>query len=88
MSDNIIAMAKEAGFFVSGGWAYSSAGKGHHINESLSRFRDLVLEEAALVSFVESLVSGWDCDTDAHKYGTQCRKCEAAKLLAAAGAKP
>jgi hypothetical protein len=42
----------------------------------------------ALVSFVESLVSGWDCDTDAHKYGTQCRKCEAAKLLAAAGAKP
>lgn len=45
-SDKIIAMAKEAGFFVSGGWVYSSAGKGHHINESLSRFRDLVLEEA------------------------------------------
>ena len=48
MSDKIIAMANEAGFFVSGGWVYSSAGKGHHINESLSRFRDLVLEEAAL----------------------------------------
>lgn len=44
--NKIIAMAKEAGFFVSGGWVYSSAGKGHHINESLSRFRDLVLEEA------------------------------------------
>lgn len=57
MSDNIIAMAKEAGFFVSGGWAYSSAGKGHHINESLSRFRDLVLEEAA------KACDDYDCGT-------------------------
>ncbi len=56
--------------------------------QSASELRRLHAVNEGLMSFVESLVSGWDCDTDAHKYGTQCRKCEAAKLIAAEGAKP
>jgi len=57
-------------------------------DQAAAELRRLHAVNEGLMSFVESLVSGWDCDTDAHKYGTQCRKCEAAKLLAAAGAKP
>ena len=36
---------------------------------------------AQLESFVSDIYSNWDCDSDAHKYGTPCRCCEAARLL-------
>lgn len=31
--------------------------------------------------FVQEIRDGFDCDEDAHKYGTFCRCCEATKLL-------
>lgn len=34
-----------------------------------------------LESFVKDIRDGFDCDLDAHKYGTLCRCCEAEKIL-------
>lgn len=31
--------------------------------------------------FVKSIQEDYDCDRDAHIYGTQCRSCEAKRLL-------
>lgn len=31
--------------------------------------------------FLYDISGGYDCDSDAHKYGTRCRACEAKKLL-------
>jgi hypothetical protein len=31
--------------------------------------------------FIRDVATNYDHDEDAHKYGTRCRKCEAAKLL-------
>ena len=45
--------------------------------ESLTRQRDLAVSE------LETIATGFDCDNDAHRYGTYCRKCEAEKALAA-----
>lgn len=36
---------------------------------------------AELESFVRDVRDNWDCDEDAHRHGTRCRACEAAKLL-------
>lgn len=33
-------------------------------------------------SFVRNIATGFDCDSDAHRYNTFCRCCEAEKLLA------
>lgn len=41
-------------------------------------------ERDGLRSFVEDVATQFDCDLDAHKYGTQCRQCDAQELLAAA----
>lgn len=43
----------------------------------LTRHRDLAVSE------LETIATGFDCDNDAHRYGTYCRKCEAEKALAA-----
>lgn len=32
-------------------------------------------------SFIQNIATGFDCDSDAHKYNTYCRCCEAQKLL-------
>lgn len=39
-------------------------------------------EEAVkeLVEFARDCAKNWDCDSDAHRYNTLCRKCEAQKL--------
>ncbi len=34
-----------------------------------------------LIGFVKDCATNWDCDSDAHKYGTTCRACGAQKLL-------
>ncbi len=34
-----------------------------------------------LEEFARDVRDNYDCDSDAHKYGTRCRCCEAAKLL-------
>jgi len=31
--------------------------------------------------FLKNLRDNYDCDNDAHKYGTPCRSCDAAKIL-------
>jgi hypothetical protein len=38
-------------------------------------------ENEKLREFVRSCAISFDCDADAHKYGTFCRACEAKKLL-------
>jgi hypothetical protein len=30
--------------------------------------------------FLYDIAEGYDCDSDAHRYNTRCRKCEADKL--------
>ena len=34
-----------------------------------------------LLSFTRDCANNYDCDSDAHKYGTQCRACAARQLL-------
>lgn len=44
--------------------------------------RDAALAEVErLKGFVRDCRDNWDCDSDAHKYGTKCRACEAGKLI-------
>lgn len=38
-------------------------------------------EIARLREFVREIRDDWDCDTDAHRYGTSCRCCDAEKLI-------
>ncbi len=40
---------------------------------------------AELESFVADVADNYDCDEDAHRYGTQCRKCKAAALSGRGG---
>lgn len=40
---------------------------------------------AQLVSFARDVAANYDCDKDAHRYRTPCRKCEAAAALLEAG---
>lgn len=42
----------------------------------------LTQERDELKSFVLDVRDNWDCDLDAHKYGTTCRSCEAKRLTA------
>lgn len=42
----------------------------------------LRLRIAALEAFARDVGNNYDCDSDAHKYGTRCRSCEAKKILA------
>lgn len=41
----------------------------------------LVEEVERLRSFAHGVAVNYDCDQDAHKYGTPCRSCEAQKAL-------
>lgn len=44
--------------------------------------RDAALARVAeLESFAEECRDNWDCDSDAHRYGTGCRACMAEKVL-------
>lgn len=38
-------------------------------------------EVKPLIDFIIDCSSNWDCDEDAHRYGTPCRMCDAQKLL-------
>jgi DNA-directed RNA polymerase subunit RPC12/RpoP len=38
-------------------------------------------EQAKIKAFAKSIRDNWDCDQDAHRYGTPCRCCEAKELL-------
>jgi hypothetical protein len=42
-------------------------------------------ERAVLVNFAKHINRNYDCDSDAHKYGTPCRCCKAAEVLAEVG---
>ena len=43
--------------------------------------KELVGIVAEMEKFVKDCRDSWDCDNDAHKYGTTCRSCEAKKIL-------
>lgn len=50
--------------------------------EVLVKTLTMALEHASKLSaFVVDCRDNWDCDTDAHKHNTTCRKCEANKLI-------
>jgi len=34
-----------------------------------------------LMKFIKDVADNYNCDQDAHKYGTRCRECEAQKLV-------
>ena len=36
---------------------------------------------AKLEEFARDMAENWDCDDDAHKYGTRCRACAALEIL-------
>ena len=44
----------------------------------VSMIFDLINE---LLAFTEDCYENFDCDSDAHKYNTRCRACEAKALL-------
>lgn len=51
-------------------------------HNALVKQRDnLQLRVDALERFLVDLQNNWDCDSDAHKYGTPCRGCCAAELM-------
>jgi hypothetical protein len=41
--------------------------------------KDAAIKE--LLEFTDDVANNYDCDTDAHKYNTRCRSCEAKKLI-------
>lgn len=52
-------------------------------NFSLRKKRNKILMARIkeLENFVVNVRDNWDCDNDAHKYGTICRSCDASELL-------
>jgi hypothetical protein len=44
---------------------------------------DAMAEADELRAFASDCYKNWDCDGDAHRYGTTCRACEAASILSA-----
>jgi hypothetical protein len=48
----------------------------------------LIALSPALYDFARDLRDNYDCDSDAHRHGTSCRTCEAARLLASIGDTP
>lgn len=47
------------------------------------RISRLTERNKELEAVMRVIAEGFDCDTDAHRYGTFCRVCEAKKILAA-----
>jgi hypothetical protein len=50
-------------------------------SKAMTEIERLREENEKLREFVRSCAISFDCDADAHKYGTFCRACEAKKLL-------
>jgi len=65
-------------------WAKPVTGREHHANwyQGIDH-PDMRLIEASpdLLEFAFDCFANYDCDTDAHKYGTRCRKCEAERVI-------
>jgi hypothetical protein len=38
---------------------------------------------APLLEFINDCDFNWDCDNDSHRYNTNCRSCDAKKILEA-----
>lgn len=43
--------------------------------------KELIGIVSEMEEFIKDCRDFWDCDEDAHKYGTLCRSCEAKKIL-------
>lgn len=50
-------------------------------DEATSLAKELTRQRDLAVSELETVANGFDCDNDAHRYGSYCRKCEANKAL-------
>jgi hypothetical protein len=48
----------------------------------------LIITAPELYNFARDCRDNWDCDADAHRHGTTCRRCEAEKVLAKATGAP
>ena len=46
-----------------------------------AQLEDLHAENKLLRAFARDIAENWDHDSDAHKYGTPCRVCEATAVL-------
>lgn len=50
--------------------------------ETLEAERDTLKRQVeVLTAFAKDCIDDFDCDSDAHKYGTMCRCCSADKIL-------
>lgn len=48
----------------------------------LAKFADVSYRQFCMaVRFINHIHQNYDCDSDAHKHGTPCRKCDANELL-------
>lgn len=54
----------------------------------IANVRNLRAHIKRLEEFVRSCANNFDCDNDAHKWSTQCRACDAQRLIDAKEAKP
>lgn len=54
---------------------------GWNLSLQKKRIDILMTRIQELESFVTNVSDNYDCDNDAHRYGTICRSCEASKLL-------
>ena len=48
----------------------------------LAKFAEVSYKQLCMaVKFIAHIQQNFDCDSDAHKHGTPCRKCDANELL-------
>jgi hypothetical protein len=57
----------------------------HRLADELEKAKERIEE---LEEFVRSCADNFDCDHEAHKWSTQCRACDAQRLIDAKEAKP
>jgi len=50
-------------------------------NERKDILRDMAAKVSNMEDFIKDCRDDFDCDKDAHKYGTMCRACAALRLL-------
>lgn len=55
-------------------FAFSDQGRKDNVRKIADQVKDME-------KFIETISSDFDCDSDAHRYNTFCRCCEAEKLL-------
>jgi hypothetical protein len=52
-----------------------------HVVELLMELHAVTAERGILVAYAQGIVRNYDHDSDAHRYGTSCRVCDAEHVL-------